>query len=79
MVIVARPQKIRICLDPKDLNRAVQRPKFQMPTFEELLPSSAKHESSVPSTQRMDFIKLALMMRVANSLLSGHPLEEIVT
>ena len=30
MVIVAKPQKIRICLDPKDLNRAVQRPKFQM-------------------------------------------------
>ena len=38
MVIVAKPQKIRICLDPKDLNRAVQRPKFQMPTLEELLP-----------------------------------------
>ena len=37
MVIVAKPQKIRICLDPKDLNRAVQRPKFQMPTLEELL------------------------------------------
>ena len=36
MVIVAKPQKIRICLDLKDLNRAVQRPKFQMPTSEEL-------------------------------------------
>ena len=32
MVIVAKPEKIRICLDPKDLNRAIQRPKFQMPT-----------------------------------------------
>ena len=29
MVVVAKPQKIRICLDPKDLNRAIQRPKFQ--------------------------------------------------
>ena len=28
MVIVAKPQKIRICLDPKDLNRAIQSPKF---------------------------------------------------
>ena len=42
MVIVAKPQKIRICLDPKDLNRAVQRPKFQMPTLEELLPDLSK-------------------------------------
>ena len=42
MVIVAKPQKIGICLDPKDLNRAVQRPKFQMPTLEELLPELSK-------------------------------------
>ena len=42
MVIVAKPQKIQICLDPKDLNRAVQRPKFQMPTLEELLPELSK-------------------------------------
>ena len=42
MVILAKPQKIRICLDPKDLNRAVQRPKFQMPTLEELLPDLSK-------------------------------------
>ena len=42
MVVVAKPQKIRICLDPKDLNRAIQRPKFQMPTLEELLPELSK-------------------------------------
>ena len=42
MVIAAKPQKIRICLDPKNLNRAVQRPKFQMPTLEELLPELSK-------------------------------------
>ena len=42
MVVVAKPQKIRICLDPKDLNRAIQRPKFQMPTLEELLPELNK-------------------------------------
>ena len=38
MVVVAKPQKIRICLDPKDLNQALKRPKYQMPTLEELLP-----------------------------------------
>ena len=39
MVVVTKPSKIRICLDPKDLNQAVQRPKFQMPTLEELFPN----------------------------------------
>lgn len=42
MVVVAKPNKIRICLDPKDLNQAVKRPKYQMPTFEELLPKLNK-------------------------------------
>ena len=42
MVVVAKPNKIRICLDPKDLNKAVQRPKFQMPTLEELFPELSK-------------------------------------
>ena len=37
MVVVTKPNTIRICLDPKDLNKAVQRPKFQMRTLEELL------------------------------------------
>ena len=38
MVVVAKPGKIRLCLDPKDLNNAVKRPKYQMPTLEEMLP-----------------------------------------
>ena len=39
---MGKPNKIRICQDPKDLNKAVQRPKFQMPTLEELLPEPSK-------------------------------------
>ena len=42
MVIVAKPGKIRICLDPRDLNQALKRPKYQMPTLEEILPRLAK-------------------------------------
>ena len=42
MVVVAKPGKIRICIDPRDLNRAVKRPKYQMPTLEEILPSLSK-------------------------------------
>ena len=37
MVVVAKPGKIHICLDPQELNKAVQHPKYQMPTLEELL------------------------------------------
>jgi len=37
MVVVAKPSKIGICLDPQGLNKAIQRPKYHMPTLEELL------------------------------------------
>ena len=36
-MVVAKPGKIRICLDPQELNKIIQRPKYQMPTLEELL------------------------------------------
>ena len=39
MVVVKTPKKIRICLDPLDLNKAILRPRYQMPTLEEILPS----------------------------------------
>ena len=42
MVVVAKPGKIRICLHPRDLNKALQRPKYQMPTLEEVLPKLSK-------------------------------------
>ena len=42
MVVVAKPGKIRICLDPRDLNKAIQRPKYQMLTLEEVLPRLSK-------------------------------------
>jgi len=28
MIIVSKPGKLRICLDPYDLNKAIQRPKY---------------------------------------------------
>ena len=42
MVVVTTPNKIRICLDPRDLNKAVIHPKYQMPTLDELLPKLSK-------------------------------------
>ena len=42
MVVVTTPKKIRICLDPKDLNKTVLRPKYQMATLGEVLPKLSK-------------------------------------
>ena len=48
MVAVATPNKIRICLDPKDLNKALKRPKNEMPTLDELLPNLNNAKCSLP-------------------------------
>ena len=45
MVVVAKPGKIRICLDPKDLNKAIKRPNYQMPTLDENAPKAEKNQS----------------------------------
>ena len=73
MVIVAKPQKVRICLDPKDLICAIQ-PKFQMPTLEELLPelNKARIFSSFDAKDGFYQVGLDKESRV-NSKLSGHP------
>ena len=38
IVIVDKPNKTRICLDPKDLNRAIKRRHYPMPTIDDILP-----------------------------------------
>ena len=40
MVVPKKNCKLRICLDPMDLNRALQRENYPMPTIEESFPSS---------------------------------------
>ena len=42
LVAVQKPGKLRVCIDPRDLNRAIKRQKYQMPTVEEVLPKLAK-------------------------------------
>ena len=42
MVAVRRNNKLRICLDPKDLNAAIRRPKYPIPNIEDILPKLAK-------------------------------------
>ena len=36
MLVVVKPNKLRICLDPRDLNKAIRREHYQMPTVEEV-------------------------------------------
>ena len=42
LAVVKKPSKLRICIDPKDLNRAIKCPNYQMPTIEEVLPCLRK-------------------------------------
>ena len=37
MVVVIKKEKIRICIDPKDLNRAIRRENYPIPTVEEIV------------------------------------------
>lgn len=38
LVLIKRKDKIRICLDPVELNQALKRVNYQMPTIEEVMP-----------------------------------------
>ena len=60
MVVVAKPGKIRICLDPKDLNKAVKRPKYQMPTLEEVLPKLSKAKVFTTLDAKDGFYQISL-------------------
>ena len=40
VVVPKKNGKLRICLDPMDLNRALQQENYPMPKIEEIFPSS---------------------------------------
>ena len=42
MVTVVKPNKLRICIDPKDLDRAIKQPHYPLPTVEEVATSPSK-------------------------------------
>ena len=41
IVLVEKGEKLRICLDPKDLNKAIKRCHYPMPTIDDILPELA--------------------------------------
>ena len=60
MVIATKPGEIRICLDPKDLNKAVKRPKSQMPTLHEVLPKLSKAQVFTTLDAKNGFYQICL-------------------
>ena len=42
IVTIMKPGKLRLCIDPRDLNKAIKRPKYPMPTLDEILPTLAR-------------------------------------
>ena len=36
MLVIVKPNKLHVCLDPRDLNKAIRREHYQMPTVEEV-------------------------------------------
>ena len=39
MVVVRKPSgKMRVCIDPKDLNQELKRPHYPIPTIDEVIP-----------------------------------------
>ena len=63
LVVVEKPHsgKLRICLDPRDLNKAIIRPHYPSKTLEEVLPqlSGAKHFTKLDARLGYWTIKLS--------------------
>ena len=62
---------LRLCLDPRELNKAIKRENFQIPTVENVTCRSRW------STWRMHSVKFLCLKRVPLSLPSTHRLEDI--
>ena len=41
-MVVRKPGKLRLCLDPRELNKTLNRPRYPIPTIEGILPELAK-------------------------------------
>ena len=60
MVAVVKPNKLRICIDPRDLNEAIKREHFPMTIIEEVVADMphAKVVSVLDATSRYWQVKL---------------------
>ena len=80
MVVVEKPNKsLRICLDPRDLNKAIKREKYIIPNSEEITAklAGAKYFSKFDATSGFLQVKLdaessKLCNRMYNNTYKGH-------
>ena len=68
LLLVSKPGKLRICMDPRDLNRAIRREHYQMPTIEEI----ATRLSGARVFTVVDAKKWVLAGRVGRRIKSTH-------
>ena len=60
MAVEKSEQLLQLCLDPRDLNKAVQRPQYPMPTFEEIATNTHGHSKFSKLDARPGYWMLAL-------------------
>lgn len=60
MDAVKKPSKVRLCIGPKDLNPAIKRPDFQMPTVNDILPKISKTKLLTVVDAKEDFWHLSV-------------------
>ena len=66
LVAVQKPEKLRVCIDPRDLNKAIKRPKYQMPTVDEVLPKLAN--------AKVFTVLDATLQSLMNTIMTGWPM-----
>ena len=71
MVVVTKSGKIKISLDRRDLNKVIQKPKYEMLTLEEILPKLSKAKVSTTLTPKMVFTRLDEMKKAVGKQLFG--------
>ena len=55
MVIVTKLNKLRICIDPKDLNQAIRRSHFPIPAIEEVATKLSKAKMFTVLDAKVDY------------------------
>lgn len=60
VLLVKREGKLRVCLDPVDLNKALKRVNYQMPTVEEIMPELSKAKVFTTLDARRGFWQMRL-------------------
>ena len=73
MVAVKKPNKLRIYIDPANLNVAIKRNHYPTPTVDDIMPNLTKARVFSFADAKDGFLQVTLMKNLASSLHSTHP------